>query len=116
MPFARCVRCEPSFARTPGRILFRKEDETCLLYTSAQRSHVVMAIYETLALVHAQAVDDAGVCLGIIAVSYTHLDVYKRQEYASRIKKDGSRNSRLSQCVAAGRLTLPSEPIRRAAH
>ncbi|MBE5687156.1 MAG: hypothetical protein EGQ86_24380 [Alistipes sp.] len=39
-----------------------------------------------------------------------------RCEYASRIKKDGSRNSRLSQCVAAGRLTLPSEPIRRAAH
>ena len=32
----------------------------------AQRRHVVMAVYETLALVHAQAVDDAGVCLGVI--------------------------------------------------
>ena len=37
-----------------------------VLELQAQRSHVVMAIYETLALVHAQAVDDAGVCLGII--------------------------------------------------
>ena len=37
-----------------------------VLELQAQRRHVVMAIYETLALVHAQAVDDAGVCLGVI--------------------------------------------------
>lgn len=28
MPFVWCVRCEPSFARTPGKFFFRKEDET----------------------------------------------------------------------------------------
>ena len=37
-----------------------------MLQLQAQRLHVVVSVYETLALVQAQAVNDAGVCLGIV--------------------------------------------------
>ena len=38
----------------------------CVLELQAQRLLVVVSIYETLALVHTQTIDDAGVALGVV--------------------------------------------------
>ena len=60
--------------------------EACLLYTSVTKEGEEVKQYNLPVSAHVVVKDNAKIKAGDIPVSYTHLDVYKRQSLLRRIR------------------------------